>query len=357
MRHTFIAVILLMAGICLVHPLKADQSPAGSEELRIRVEKFLADDSSPLAQHPHIYLSILEDIVVHDALLDLAETIVDRGIDVNTIENLRESLRAAAEDIEHEQVYEYSRLYSHKASILLRTGRHGEALATMETAMTYIGQIGEPRPVDFLRLGLIEYASGRLDEGWSHIGDALMMDGTIERHLPQYRTLLAAVVVDMFGDALDMDDYIWEYRRDNRQTVHGLVFTTLSGETINLDDERGKVLCLTFFSPMCMSCREEVPCIKMTFEDLSRRPDVRFLFVLNRPDLQIQAASFFAECGITTDVIATVAVGSAYDLIATEPTIWIADRSGTIVTKLTGESVATPETYGEELMKVLNAGN
>lgn len=353
MRSTLIAAVILFGASCLVRPIQADQLLTDTKELRARIERFLGDESNPSALHPHIYMSILGDIGAYDDLLDLAEIVVNRGIELNTIENLSESLGDATEDLEREQNYEFSRLYSYKASILLRTERTAEAMETMEKAMTYIDLVGEPRAIDLLRLGLIQYANGDLTQGWDNIGEALIMDPTIERHRPEYRPLLATVISDMFGDALDMDDHIWEYRRDNRRNVHGLSFISLTGEIINLDNERGKVLCLTFFSPMCMSCREEVPCIKSTFEEMSKRPDVRFVFILNRPDLKLQASTFFKECGITTEVIATVTEGSAYDLISTEPTIWIVDREGNIATKLTGESVGSPTTYRDELLNVL----
>jgi hypothetical protein len=324
-------------------------------ELKNRVEKFLADSPDPLSKNPHIYVSVLEDLLVHDDLLELGERVVKTGIEANTIDNLRLTLGDATEDLEQEQDYVFARLYSNHAWIQFRTDRQEQALESMQRAFAHINNSGVPRASDILRLGLIEYENGMLEEGWNHIGEALLLDGSIERRNAQYRAFIDAAIADMQGTGIDPDDYIWEHRRDNRKTIHGLAFTTLDGETIELDNERGKVVFLTFFSPMCMSCREEVPCLKTTYEELSSRGDIRFLFILNRPDLVREAKTFFVDCGIPTTLIATKAEGSAYDLIATEPTVWIADKSGRIVTKLTGSPAGNEEAYRKELMKVIAA--
>jgi hypothetical protein len=181
------------------------------------------------------------------------------------------------------------------------------------------------------------------------------MDSSVERRSPQYKRLIEDVIRDMQGDAVDPDDFIWEYRRDNRRTVEGLSFVTLTGERVDPDNEKGKVLFLTFFSPMCMSCREEVPCLRSTYEDLSKREDVKFLFILTRPDLIREATMFFRDCGIPPTLIVTVAEGSAYDYISTEPTVWIADRNGRIVVKLSGEPTGNEQAYRDALLQVLRA--
>jgi len=297
--------------------------------------------------HSHVGLVTVEQIVPHPELLDLAETVIMKSIRENTVENLAR-LHPQMGNARHQKV-EFGRLYSLYAWILWKRDRPQEALSMMEQAMVYIEETGGSTAEDRLRLGILEYGNGR-KKGWEHVGRGLLMDSLVERRDPGYGTAIAQIVRDMHGEQEDPDEFVPEYRHRHADKVPDTGFIALNGERVRLDRLGNKVLLVNFFSPLCGSCRQEIPSLKGMYDALRSEPDLAFLFILNQPNLKQDALSMFGEAGISDPTILTVENGSAYDLISTEPTVWVVERSGKIVAKYTGYRTGDEVVYRETLM-------
>ena len=313
------------------------------ERIRDATEEYLESEDF----HSHVGLVASELIVPHAELLDLAETVMMESIRENTVPNLAR-LHPQMGTARHQKV-EFGRLYSLYAWILWKRGQPQNALAMMEQAMVYIEETGGPTTEDLLRLGIAEYGNGR-KRGWEHVGRALRMDSLVERRDPGYETAIAQIVRDMHGEEEDPRAFVAEYRHRYADKVPDTGFVAPSGEHIRLDHLEGNVLFVNFFSPMCGSCRQEIPSLKGMYDALRSEDDLTFLFVLNQPNLAQDARTMLQEAGLSDPTILTVENGSAYDLISAEPTVWVVGRSGRIVAKYTGYRTGDEVAYREALM-------
>ena len=327
-----------------------------TESLREKVEQFLSsDDSDPFfnTSNPHIYVNIAEDMLRYPELLELAESVVKKGIEVNTIENLQRSFGTIFPDwdqatSEHQQKLEFGRLYSLYAWMLWKQHKSEEALKTIKRAMDYKSA---PSSDDYLRLGVIEYDTGKKRQGWEHVVKALMMDTIIEERDPGYRLAVSDVVTDKYGIEIDPAPFISEYRIQHAEMLPDLDLVSLDGAKIGFDQYQGQILFLNFFSPTCGSCRYEIPSLKELYMTFSPREDVGFLFVLNKPDLKQEALALLEQSGIHRSTIVTLESGSAFDLISGEPSIWIADKAGKVVFRHSGYELGDELIYRRELSK------
>jgi hypothetical protein len=87
------------------------------------------------------------------------------------------------------------------------------------------------------------------------------------------------------------------------------------------------------------------------------RREVRFVFVLNKPELAAKAEALFARHNIQNSLIGRLTVGSAYDLIAGEPATWIVDQEGFVVERHRGYEEGDEEKYRRELSELTGVGN
>jgi thiol-disulfide isomerase/thioredoxin len=326
------------------------------EKLTVKVEQFLSsDDSDPFfsTSNPHSYVNIADDMLRYPELLDLAEQVVKKGIEVNTIENLQRTFGTMFPDwdratSEYQQKLEFGRLYSYYAWILWKQHKPEEALITIRRAMDYRCTATSD---DYLRLGVIEYDTGKQQQGWEHIVKALMMDTIIEEQDPGYRLAISDIVTDKYGIELDPAAFVSEYRIQHAEMLPDLELVSLDGAKIGLDQYQGQVIFLNFFSPTCGSCQQEIPSLKQLYMTFSPREDVAFLFVLNKPDLKREALALLEQSGIHSSTIVTLESGSAYDLISAEPSIWIADKAGKVVFRHSGYEQGDELIYRRELSK------
>ena len=335
-----------------------DSAPSGGttmqeiEKLREETERFLSsDDSNPYVSNAHVYVNIVADILLYPELIELAEKAVKKGIEVNTIENIRRSFGTINWDqasLEHQQKLEFGRLYSHYAWILWKKRKLEEALEAIERAMDY--KLA-PTPDDCLRLGVIEYYTGKKVQGWEHVVKALMMDTVLEDQDPGYHLAISTIVADKYGIEVDPAAFISEYRIQHAEMLPDLDLISLDGTKIGFDQSQGQVLFLNFFSPTCGSCRQEIPDLKELYITLSSRKDVAFLFVLNKPDLRQEALALFEQSGIHRPTIVVVENVLVWDLISSEPSIWIADKAGKVVFRHSGYEQGDESIYRRELSK------
>ena len=320
--------------------------------LREKVEQFLSlDESNPATLNSHIYFNISTDILPYDALLDLTERVVLRGINVNTIENLGKSYPDMSKSaIEHQQKLEYGRLYSQYAWILLKKNQLESAHETIQKAVGYISfMTGE----DYLRLGIIEYENGEKEPGWNHITKALISDTIVEEKNPDYRKVLDKIIKDKFGKDKDFAAFIDDYRKQNARMIPKIDLITLENSKINTHLYKGRVVFVNFFSPTCGSCRQEIPSLKNLYKKFSRKEDMVFLFILNRPELKQEAIEIFEDSGIDKPVIAVLENGSVWDFIPAEPSIWITDKKARIIVNHSGYKQGDELIYEKKLSSLI----
>ena len=305
------------------------------EMLTKKVKQFLSiDNSNPITRNSHIYFNIGNEIIPYDSLLGLAEQVVKKGIEVNTIENLRIIYPDMSKlEIIYQQKLEFSRLYSQYAWIMWKKNQLKIAFENIKKAMSYIAS---PTPDDYLRLGIIEYDNNKKQQGWDHIAKALITDTIVELEDPGYRKAIDKVIIDKFGTEQDPTAFVAEYRRQNKQMIPNLTLITLENTKIKTRQYDGQVIFVNFFSPTCSSCRQEILSLKNLYESFSTRNDVVFIFILNRPNLKQEAIAMFKKSGIAKPVIATLEKGSVWDLIPAEPSIWITDKAGKIAFRHSG---------------------
>jgi len=311
-RTFFLCIIVFSTNIILSQTHPTDRKRISSddiENLRKKVEQFLLlDESGPMTHNSHIYYNISVELLPHDDLLDLTERVVTKGIEVNTYENLsRVYPDRPKSSIEHQQVLEFGRLYSQYAWVLWKKDQVERALDVVQKAMSYISS---PNPEDCLRLGVIEYSVGQKEQGWNRIINALMKDTIIEEQDPGYQKAIGRVVKNKFGKEKDRAAFIAEYRKRNAQKIPNLSLTTLNNSQIDIRKFHERIMFVNFFSPVCGSCKQEIPGIRNLYEKFSSLDNVIFIFILNRPDLGQEAIAMFKKSGIRKPVIAVLNNGS-----------------------------------------------
>ncbi len=339
--------------VCAVDSKDSQQSNSDEiEMLSKKVEQFLSlDDSNPTTYNSHIYFNIVTEIIPYDVLLDLAEKVVKKGIEVNTLENLLKTYPGMSEKgIKHQQKLEFGRLYCQYAWILWKKNQLENAFSTITKAMSYISS---PAPNDYIRLGIIEYDNSKKQQGWDHITKALITDTIIEDHEPEYRKAIYKIIKDKYGTEQDPIAFIAEYRSQNAQMLPSLSLQTLENTKIQTRQYKGHVIFINFFSPTCGSCQQEIPGIKSLYEQFSPRKDVVFIFILNRPDLKQESISLFEKSGIQKPIIAVLQNGSAWDLISAEPSVWIKDKAGKVTFRHCGYKQGDEMIYQQKLSRLI----
>lgn len=322
------------------------------EKIKKRVKEFLSlDNSNPMTQNSHIYFNITNEILQYDALVSMAEQVVEKGIAVNTVENLRKSYPDMSESvIKYQQKLEFGRLYSQYAWILWKKNQLENAFDTIKKAMSYVSS---PTPDDYIRLGIIEYENGKKQQGWEHISNALMEDTIIEERGFGYREAIYRIIKDKFGQEQAPAEFVARYRKQNAVMIPDLNLVTPLKTKVKVRQNNGKVTFIIFFSPSCSSCRQEIPSLKEVYDKFSRKDKVNFIFILNRPNMMQEAIALFEKSGIDKPIITVLEKGSVWDFIPAEPSVWIADKTGKLVFKHSGYKQGNDSIYERELSKLL----
>jgi hypothetical protein len=80
---------------------------------------------------------------------------------------------------------------------------------------------------------------------------------------------------------------------------------------------------------------------------------VVFVFILNQPNLKQEAIALFEKSSIDKPVIAVLENGSVWDLISSEPSIWITDKAGKIVFKHSGYKEGDELIYQQKFLRLI----
>jgi len=300
--------------------------------------------------HTHVGMVLGGMLLPHEELLDLTAEVVQRSIDANTPEHL--SLLSPAMGTARHQRLEFGRLYSLQGWVLWKQGRQAEALGALEKGIDYLQEAPGPTAADKLRLGIVRYMRGKRGTGWGLICEALLMDSQVELGDPGYLEALEPIVGEE-ARGLSAIEFINVYRAEQAEPLPALGFVTLDGTRTSLGEGDHRATFVGFFSPACGSCRREIPALKALHDRMVGRDDVRMLFVLNQPRRRREAVEMMANAGLADAAVLVVAEGSAYDLIAAEPTVWIADGRDRIRAKHTGYTPGDEQMYERELLQLL----
>ena len=294
---------------------------------------------------------ILPEIIKFPELLDLSERLVQKCIQGNSLENLR---RLGIDNAnEQKQNIDFVYYYSQYAWILWKKGKYSEADVNIKMAIVYQYKTGlETQAQELLRLGIIEYYNNN-EDGWQKIQKALLAESDIENQDDDYKKALEKIIPSEVGYAIDLEQYIEAYRKENRQALPELTLVSFDNDEINLNEQHAKILFINFFSPNCGSCRHELPKIKKIYDQYSSIEDVMFLFILDKPKMKNESVKLLNKFGYKNVPIFTVKSRSAWDYIKGEPTTWIVDRDGKFAYKHLGYKNGIEETYKQELDKLL----
>ena len=317
------------------------------DRIEAMTERYLGSEDF----HSHVGMNLVDRLLPHQETLDLAERVVVKSLEKNTVENLR---RLSPEmGNERHQKLEFVRLYSRYAWVLWEKGRTEGASEAARQAMGYVSETGEPGAEDMLRLGIVRYRAGEVEAGWAYVTQALMADTQIEDRDTAYLPAIGGILDGKYSARQDPRAFVSDYRSRHAEAAPDLTLVTLEGERIELRQQKGKVHLLVFFSPLCGSCRQEISQMKTLCETFAARGDAAIIFVLNQPDRKQGALDLFAESGIRSPTIVVLEAGSAYDLISEEPATWIVDPAGKIVAKHTGYSPGDERVYRREIDRLL----
>jgi len=301
----------------------------------------------------HTAGNIVDQIMLYPQLLSIAEKMVVQSIKENTIENLRQLGPEMANN--QNQNLDYSRFYSRYAWILWKKGDFNRAQILMDSSLSFLKEPLKPDATQLIRSGIIRYFNHNRQNGWDDIKSALLLDTQIENKDPDYFQSIQKIVKDIYGKDEDVNKFLASYRKQNMGSLPDMSLTTLENEIIELKSLKDKVLFINFFSPICGSCRQEIPNLKKVHDALKK--EVVFLFILNNPGLKDPAIKLFKDNGYNKPLIATINEKSAWDYILVEPTIWLVDKDGKIAFKHLGYRSGEEFVYQKEMMNLLRGLN
>jgi cytochrome c biogenesis protein CcmG/thiol:disulfide interchange protein DsbE len=76
---------------------------------------------------------------------------------------------------------------------------------------------------------------------------------------------------------------------------------TLDGETVSLNDYRGKPVMVNFWATWCVPCREEMPLMENAYR--AHRGDGLVVLAVNMQESEMQARGFVKELGLTYPIL------------------------------------------------------
>jgi cytochrome c biogenesis protein CcmG/thiol:disulfide interchange protein DsbE len=110
----------------------------------------------------------------------------------------------------------------------------------------------------------------------------------------------------------------------------------VDGSMVSMSDYRGKVVLVDFWATWCPPCQEMIPVLSKLNKRYSDKGLVILGVSLDRDGLEV-LGSFVHENMIPYKVImGDTKIGNAFGGVSTIPTLYIVDRDGRLVRKLTG---------------------
>jgi peroxiredoxin len=112
------------------------------------------------------------------------------------------------------------------------------------------------------------------------------------------------------------------------QEAPGFILQDLDGNQVTLEELKGQVVMLNFWSAACPPCRDEMPGMQRVFDDLKEKGFT--ILAVNVNDHPETARDFLRENGYTFPVVKDDGnVGALYD-VAFIPKTFILDRDGVV---------------------------
>lgn len=304
----------------------------------------------------HGYFMVSEILPLRE-LAPLAEELATTSISRNSLDGLNRFYPGMGNPVKLDGLY--LDLLSQRAWARWKLGRVEESWQDMTKAIAYRDAHSTPSEygvlnlsaVDLLRLGIIATGVGQSEYGWVKITEGILLDAVTLDADPDYRLALTRIVRKRLGDQADLNSVIKQVQDTAIEPLPSMDLVGLNGHPIEFKENSDRPLVLLFFSPACGSCQQELAAIRPLYEEAAGKK-ARFVLVLNRPELQVQAERLLQKHGLAGAMVATVRSGSAYDLIPGEPTTWLVDRQGRIVRRHIGFQQGDEGKYREELVSL-----
>ncbi len=304
---------------------------------------------------PHTYYN-LSNMFLENNQLSIASYFAEKGIEKNTIENLKQAHPKMSESgINHQRDIENSRLITNHAWIQFLQNKQIKSSNSIRKAAEYFEKYSINYNADFLiRFGIIEYFKGDTLEAWNSLVKSLQFDSDIENKNEFYLKYLKDIIRDKTGNkSLEISKYIFNLRKEFAIPAPKLILKSNENIPLEINSFSEKVKFIMFFSPTCGSCRMEIPNLTQIFNLSNTSHNFRFIFILNRPELYDQAQNLLNESGFDKALIYTVKDKNAYDFIAAEPCSWIVDKYEKIRFQHLGYSSGDEEKIYKEIKMLL----
>lgn len=111
--------------------------------------------------------------------------------------------------------------------------------------------------------------------------------------------------------------------------------TTLSGESLSLEERRGDVILLNFWATWCGPCIIEIPDLQELHETYGER-GLTVLGVSVEEGEEDLVRDFVAEMGMTYPVAVDAEIADAFGGVYGLPTTFVIDRNGQVVERIIG---------------------
>ena len=218
--------------------------------------------------------------------------------------------------------------------MLFRKGKTAEAESMLEQAV-------EKRkdPKAYERLGRVRAEAGKLEAAKDAFAMSLALSSGEQTSAMEGMKEIAAKLGE---DESDVDTIIREKRREVAEQKREAIkkqakiepkaapdfdVTTLTGESLSLENLRGSVVVLDFWATWCGPCRLELPVIQKTYERLK---DEKVFFIAASVDADTSKVRPFVKAnGLTMPVAFAQSAGRDYGA-ASIPTLFLIDADGMI---------------------------
>ena len=301
-----------------------------------------------IIHNPHIYLNIADSFIKNEKL-DLAELLTKKGIKINSIKNLQKVYsNLTMTGLKQQLNMEYGHLYSQYSWIKYKKGDINEAEYYIQKAIEYKKLSFQLSPVDWIRFGIINYKIGNKQIGWDNILKALLEDSNIENTDPAIILAINQIVKKQIDSNISLDKYLEKIRYENAEMTPNLSIIISDTIKISLHDFIGEIFIVTFFSPTCGSCRQELTNINKLFKNVR----TRMIFILNQPQRLEQAYQLLKDLNYKNPILAVLYQMNAYEIIKAEPTTWIISKQGKIIYKHVGYQQGDENIYLSEIEKL-----
>lgn len=140
-------------------------------------------------------------------------------------------------------------------------------------------------------------------------------------------TLLKAGIMDADPD---------EEAPDDRTFGYDLLIRDLNGNTVDMNDLKGKVIFLNLWATWCGPCRAEMPSIQNLYNSVDRDKIAFVMLSLDQEETQGRISKYIDDKQLTLPVYLPAGPLPKQLRVSTIPTTFIIGRDGKIKTRKTG---------------------